>query len=140
MGSRSNAVDWRLVREAHADLQIVGTQRTNLLLLGAPGATGLVLQRVDLGLREPILTWRPGQPLVLPTYGHPATLILHEVDKLTSLDQHTVLRWLDHSSGRIRVVSTTSEPLWPRVQTGTFNEKLYYRLNTVCLTAAPSEN
>ena len=64
MGSRSNAVDWRLVREAHADLQIVGTQRTNLLLLGAPGATGLVLQRVDLGLREPILTWRPGQPLV----------------------------------------------------------------------------
>lgn len=140
MESRSNAADWRLVREARKDLQIVGTQRTNLLLLGAPGTTGLVLQMLDLGLREPILTWRPGQPLVLPTYGHPATLILHDVDKLTSLDQHTVLRWLDHSRSRIRVVSTTSEPLWSRVQTGTFSERLYYRLNTVCLSAAPSEN
>jgi Sigma-54 interaction domain len=137
MGSGSNAVvDWRLARETHRDLQIVGRQRTNLLLMGAPGATGLVLEMLGLDRREPVLTWRPGQPLVLPPQGRAATLILHDVGRLTSVDQQLILRWLDYTAGGIRVVSTTTEPLWPRVQTGTFNEVLYYRLNTVCLSAA----
>ena len=140
MGSQSNALDWRLARETHQDLQIVGLKRTNLLLLGGPGATGIILEMLELGRREPILAWRPGQPLELPTPGRLTTLIFHDVDKLTPADQLAVLSWLDHSAGRIRVVSTTREPLWPRVQMGGFSEVLYYRLNTVCLSAAASES
>ena len=129
----------RLAREVHRDLQIVVTRRTNLLLVGTAGvgtagAIRIVLERLlSLELREPILRWRPGQPLELPSPGRAATLVLHDVNELTYDDQHRVLRWLDQTAGRIRVVSTTTVSLWPRVKEGTFNDVLYYRLNTVCV-------
>jgi hypothetical protein len=142
MGSPSEAVECRLAREVHSDLQIVWRKRTNVLLLGSPGDTGIVLEMLGLGMerREPILTWRPGQPLELPSPGGVVTLIFHDVHKLTPSDQLVVLDWLDHTSGQIRIVSTTREPLWPRVQTGCFSEVLYYRLNTVCLSAMASDS
>jgi transcriptional regulator of acetoin/glycerol metabolism len=43
---------------------------------------------------------------------------------------------LDETAGRIRVVSTTAVPLFPRVKTGAFEDFLYYRLNTVCVNVA----
>jgi len=137
---QSSPVDWYLPREARRDLQIVWLQRTNLLLLGASGPTRMVLEMLKLDLREPVMTWRPGQPLDLPPPGRAATLILHDVDELTSPDQHALLRWLEQNAGQTRVVSTTAEPLWPRVRTGAFNEVLYYRLNTVCLSATAGES
>jgi hypothetical protein len=126
----------------HHDLQIVGRKRTNVLLLGSPGDTGIVLEMLGLGMerREPMLTWRPGQPLDLPSPDAAITLIFHDVDKLTPSDQLTVLDWLDRTAGRIRIVSTTQAPLWPRVQNGCFSEALYYRLNTVWLSAMVSDS
>jgi hypothetical protein len=134
--SRTNPVlqireDWRLAREAQKDLQIAGMPHTNLLLAGHAGAIRIVLEMLWLDLREPILKWRPGQRLELPLSGSAATLILHDVDALTSDDQRRVLRWLDETAGQIRVVSTTAAALWPRVKAGAFSDVLYYRLNTV---------
>ena len=139
MENRSNAVaaagansdlqireDWRLAREAHKELQVVGMPRTNLLLVGTAGAIRFILELLWLELREPILRWRPGQRLELPSPGREATLVLHDVSELTCDDQHHVLRWLDQTAG----------PLWPRVETGAFNDVLYYRLNTVCLPSS----
>ena len=123
----------RLARQAHRDLQVVGMQPTNLLLVGTAGAFRLVLEMLWLELREPIVRWRPGQPLELPVPGRAATLVLHDVGELTHDDQHRVLRWLERAAGHTRVVSTTTVPLWPRVKAGAFNETLYYRLNTVCV-------
>jgi len=125
--------EWRLAREAHKDLQVAGMPRTNLLLVGSPGAVRLVMEMLWLELREPILTWRPGQPLDLPTPGHASTLVLHDVNDLTADDQQRVLDWLDQTAGRIRVVSTTKTSLWPLLKSGAFNDALYYRLNTVCV-------
>ena len=123
--------DWRLAREAHKDLQVAGMPRTNMLLAGTSGAIRIVLEMLWLELREPILKWRPGQRLDLPSPGRAKTLILHDVDELTFDDQHRVLRWLDETAGQVRVVSTTTTSLWPRVKTGAFSDVLYYRLNTV---------
>jgi hypothetical protein len=125
--------DRRLARQVHKDLHVVGMSHTNLLLVGTAGAFRLVLEMLWLELREPIVTWRPGQPLELPLPGRAATLVLHDVGELTYDDQHRVLRWLERAAGQIRVVSTTTMPLWPRVKAGAFNETLYYRLNTVCV-------
>ena len=99
MGSRSEAVELRFAREVHHDLQIVGRKRTNVLLLGSPGDTGIVLEMLGLGMerREPILIWRPGQPLDLPSPNGVITLIFHDVDKLTPSDQLVVLDWLDRT-------------------------------------------
>ena len=128
--------DRRLAREAHHELQILGMNRTNLLLVGTAGAIRIVLGMLWLDLHEPILRWQPGQQLELPPAGRAATLVLHDVNELTDDDQHNVLRWLDETAGRIRVVSTSVVPLWPRVESGAFNDVLYYRLNTVCLGVA----
>jgi len=128
--------DWRLAHRAHEDLQIVGMPRTNLLLVGTAGTIRIILEMVWLELREPISTWRPGQPLELPSSGRAGTLVLHDVSELTDDDQHRVLQWLDETGGRIRVVSTTAVPLWASVKTGAFDDVLYYRLNTVCVDVA----
>ena len=80
-----------------------------------------------------MVQWRPGQALELPPPGRATTLVLHDVGQLTIAAQVAVLRWLDQSAGRIWVVSTSTEPLWPQVESGAFNDTLYYRLNIVCV-------
>ena len=132
--------DWRLAREAHKELQSVGMPGANLLLVGTGGVIPIVLEMMWLELREPILKWRPGQRLDLPSPGQVATLVLHDVSALTRDDQHEMCRWLDRTAGRVRVVSTTAVPLWPRVKTGAFNDVLYYRLNTVCVDVESRKN
>jgi hypothetical protein len=131
--SASSFGGWRFGRDAYEDLQIAGTLRTNLLLVASSDATRTVLAMLWPGLREPIKAWRPGQQLDLPLPGRVATLILHDVNDLAFDDQQRVLRWLDETGGRIRVVSTSMVPLWPYVETGAFNVALYYRLNTLCV-------
>jgi transcriptional regulator of acetoin/glycerol metabolism len=46
-------------------------------------------------------------------------------------DQLRLLDWLETRSRRIQIVSTTSSPLQPSVESGGFNDVLYFRLNTV---------
>jgi len=122
----------RIVRSVpRRDLQVGSMPRTNVLVIGNSDATRIVVDMLRLDLRGPIARWRAGQPLDLPSPAHVATLVLEDVSRLTTDEQFRVLRWLDDVRGRIRVVSTTHEPLWPRVQVGVFNEVLYYRLNTV---------
>ena len=113
------------------DLQVGSMPRTNVLVIGNAEATRIVVDMLRLDSRGPIARWQAGQPLDLPSPARAATLVLENVSRLTSDEQFCVLRWLDEVRGRIRVVSTTNEPLWPRVQVGVFNEVLYYRLNTV---------
>jgi hypothetical protein len=84
-------------------------------------------------MATPVATWRTGEPLVLPPVARARTLILQDVGALTRADQHRLLDWLDRAAGRTQVVSTTPASLWPRVQAGAFIDRLYYRLNTVCM-------
>jgi transcriptional regulator of acetoin/glycerol metabolism len=42
-----------------------------------------------------------------------------------------LLVWLETRPRRIQIVSTTSAPLQGRVESGAFNDTLYFRLNTV---------
>lgn len=143
-GGRSNRVprvseDSDFSPDTLEDLQIVRAHHANLLVVGDPAATGVILELLGLTPRDAVTTWRPRQPLELPPPGRPTTLILHDVDQLTSAAQGAVLRWLDQSPGQTWVVSTTTEPLWPHVENGAFNEVLYYRLNTVCLHATSED-
>ena len=125
--------------ETFDDLHMVRLKRTNLLVVGDRAATDMVLNELRLSPREAIVTWRPGQPLDLPPPGRATTLLLRDVDQLTVAAQGAVLRWLDQSAGRIWVVSTSAEPLWPQVESGVFSDVLYYRLNIVCVHV-PSEH
>ena len=122
----------RIVRSApRRDLQVGSMPHTNVLVVGNPDATRIVVDMLRLDLRGPVVNWRAGQPLDLPMPGRAATLVLEDVNELNLEEQFRMLRWLDEVRGKIRVVSTTSVPLWPQVQVGAFNEILYYRLNVV---------
>ena len=106
------------------DLQIGSMPRTNVLVAGNPEATRIVVDMLRLDLRGPVVRWRAGQPLELPTPGQAATLVLDNLTRLTADQQLHVLGWLEQVMGRVRVVSTSGIPVWPLVQTGHFNEDL----------------
>lgn len=132
--------DANLSPETLDDLYMVRLKRTNLLVVGDRAARDMVLDELRLTPRDAIVSWRPGQPLDLPPPGRTTTLILHDVDQLTVAAQGAVLRWLDQSAGRIWVVSTAAEPLWPQVESGVFSDVLYYRLNIVCVRVPSDEH
>jgi Sigma-54 interaction domain len=113
------------------DCRLARAARVNLLVIHGNGVVRDLLEWLTLDLQKPIATWCTGERLVLPPVASTRTIILQDVGALTDADQHRLLDWLDRARGRTQVVSTTPAPLLPRVQAGTFIEKLYYRLNTV---------
>jgi hypothetical protein len=124
-----------LLRE---DCRLARAARVNLLVIHGEGGLQDLLEWLMLDLQSPIATLvatalRTGEPLVLPPVARARTLILQDVGALTRADQHRLLDWLDRAAGRTQVVSTTPASLWPRVQAGAFIDRLYYRLNTVCM-------
>lgn len=123
--------DWRRARAAHTELLLMGMPRVNLLLIGSDAVVQNILQTLDL--QAPVVSWRAGQQLVLPSAASTKTLVLQNVGALSSGDQLRLLEWLEEAVGRTQVISTTSTPLLPHVQTGDFVDALYYRLNTVCV-------
>ncbi len=124
---------WRLARAAHVDLLLMGMPRVNLLLIAPDGVVRFVLESLLLDLQEPIVRWRPGERLALPSTEDTGTLVLHDASALSADDQLRLLDWLERAEGRTQVVSTSSTPLLPRVHAGSFIDTLYYRLNTVCV-------
>lgn len=115
--------DWRLAR----------TARVNLLLIHRNRPIDNVIQMISGDLPQPVATWRPGERLVLPTFGRTGTMVIHDVGSLSKEDQQRLLKWLERAAGQTQIVSTTQTPLLPRVQAGRFDDTLYYRLNTVCV-------
>ena len=125
--------DWRPARAAHEDLRRMGMPRVNVLLVGVGGRTRNVVGMILRDRDEPIASWSPGERLLLPSVARGGTVVLHEVGSLSVDDQLQLLNWLEHAVARTQVISTTSRPLLPLVQAGSFIETLLYRLNTICL-------
>ena len=132
-GESHSREDWRRARAAHVGLMLVGMRRVNLLLVGIDGMIWSVLQTLLPSLTEPVTTWCPGERLVLPPSGRTGTLVLHDVGVMQHDEQFRLLKWLEEGGGRTQVISMTSVPLLPRVESGAFHDTLYYRLNTVCV-------
>ncbi len=125
--------DWHVAREAQVSLLLMGNPRVNLLLIGIDAGVWNVLETLLLNIDPPVTTWCPGDTLALPPPGLTGTLILHDVGTMTPEEQRHLLDWLDRAAGRTQVVCTTPTPLMPRVKSGAFMDKLYYRLNTICV-------
>jgi hypothetical protein len=115
------------------DCRLARAAGVNLLLVIPPGTNATLTDLLVSELVQPIITWRPGEPLVLPNGTQTGTLILREVGALSLPDQRRLLEWLERAAGQTQVVSTTAAPLTPLVQAGAFLARLYYRLNTVCV-------
>ena len=83
-------------------------------------------------LVTPIVVRRRGEPLrLLPTSRPVGTIVIHDVDTLTSEGAGRVAALDGRGNGRTRVVSTATQSLLPVLETGAFNDELYYRLNVL---------
>lgn len=114
------------------DARVLASSHPNVVLVGVSQRTEAVLRALTPYLQPPVLafTWPTSFPK--PAQG---TLILRELESLDRQVQHQLLRWLDGAGAGTRVISLTSESLFPLVEEGAFLEALYYRLNVVRLEA-----
>lgn len=131
--------DWSFARSIHDELLAVGMPRVNMLFVGRERVTRSILDRLLLELADPITSWHPGEMIPPIRQNHGGTLILHDVSGLNADQQRDLLEWLDLDAGRTQVISTTPVALVARVHIGTFIERLYYRLNTICVDTGAAD-
>jgi DNA-binding NtrC family response regulator len=72
--------------------------------------------------------------------GDGSILLLQEVHVLNRTEQaqfeRRLAEWrLSRRSSRVRVMASSSAPLFDRVKEGSFDERLYYRLNVIHVVA-----
>jgi Sigma-54 interaction domain/Protein of unknown function (DUF2934) len=113
--------------------QVLQSARPNVLIAGSHVAVGAVLDALQPSFRQPVITWRADEPLVVRPLPSSGTLILQGVGALPREDQHRLLTWLRDTRGTVQLVSTTRLPLFQFVKRGEFLETLYYHLNVVYL-------
>ena len=111
-------------------LDLLRLGHPNLLLVGADSLTGSVVNLLGPCLATPLHTCEPPGGFALPTE-QVGTLLIRNVDRLGDAQQDQLYEWLDRNGGYVQVVAVSSTRLFDQVESGVFNERLYYRLNTV---------
>jgi transcriptional regulator of acetoin/glycerol metabolism len=122
-----------------SDMELLRTltscdRRPNLLVDCVAGGAASVLAELRKMSLGPIHTCELPGPLQLPSGGR-GTLLLHDVAALAIAQQVTLFDWLQHQRGVMQVVSVTQKRLIGMVCDGRFLEGLFYRLNTISITA-----
>jgi hypothetical protein len=110
----------------------------NLLIMGADDVVARFVTSVWPYFLAPRVVRRRGEPLrLLPTSRPAGTLLVYDIHTLTRPEQDALQHWTNAGSNRARVVSTTPQSLLPVMETGAFNDDLYYRLNVLTLDLRP---
>jgi len=139
---------------ASLDLEVLGASASDVCILftGAGSAKEIAhrihtlgrgrpgrFRAVDCGWPEALLEQ---QLFYVLRPGSGGTIFLEEVGRLRAELQDRLLEALGPTSGtqgrsRPRVMASSSEPLLQRVLEGTFNERLFYRLNAIQVILPP---
>jgi hypothetical protein len=114
------------------EIDVARRERTNVFLIGPAARCDDVIATLGPDLIAPIVVSRARDGLVLPPPAMVGTLILRDVDALVRADQRRLLDWLGHALA-VKVISTATASLLPRIERGAFLDSLYYRLNTICI-------
>jgi Sigma-54 interaction domain len=115
-----------------ADLFRARVTKANVLLVGPDHLVENVVNLLVSDPKSVAIIHRDNGELILPTPSpRVRTAIVRDVEGLTQEEQRRLLDWLGSTPNRPQLVSTTSAPLLPLVETGAFNDTLYYRLNTM---------
>ena len=101
----------------------------NLLVMGTDDAVAMFVASLWPYFLAPRVARRRGEQLqLLSASGPSSTILVHDLHTLTRREQDALNRWMNVGNGT-RVVSTTTQSLLPAMETGAFNDELYYRLN-----------
>jgi Sigma-54 interaction domain len=122
-----------LIAQVRVDANSLAQSRANALIIGDQLAVIRVLGIIWPSLKKSI-QWVEATRLSLPLEPG-GTLILEQGDRLSECDQRDLLEWLNDHGQSVRVLTTSSRPLFPLVEAGSFLDSLYYRLNHVVIAA-----
>jgi len=106
--------------------------RPNVLVVGSSPDVDRTFEVMYPFLRTPIVAWVPRETRDLPSTSF-RTLVIRDVEALDSRQQEHVVALICRLTADVQVVSTSSTPLFPRVERGEFLNRLYYQLNVVYL-------
>lgn len=115
------ADDWSVLQTAHP----------NVLLIGSDSAVAGFLQLLLPRFRPPVVHNTSGA-VDLPT-GPVGTMILRDITRLGNEDQQRLFEWLAEPQRRTQVISTSSCPLFPLVESKMLAEPLFYNLNVITI-------
>jgi hypothetical protein len=116
--------------QEHDVLQLLRAGHPNVLIVGSDWFAEAMIDRLRSSFSAPVYVCNLPGHLALPS-DQGGTLLIRHVAELASDQQHQLFRWLDEHGGQVQVVSVSSTPLFSCVERGTFDKRLYYRLNTV---------
>ena len=120
------------------DWHILQTARPNVLLVGSESAVAGFLELLLPLLKAPLVHSHDGH-FVVPPAGA-GTLILRDVSRLDRGSQQQLSDWLSEAHRRTQVISTSSSPLYPFVESGELAAPLYYTLNVVMIAVRDPAN
>jgi hypothetical protein len=120
--------------QVRVDVYSLAQNPANALIIGNRLAVLRVLCVVWPSLKKSV-RWVESARLSLPLESS-GTLIVEEGDRLGERDQTVLLDWLNGRGRSVRVLTTSSRPLFPLVEAGSFLESLYYRLNHLLIAAS----
>ncbi len=113
------------------DLDLILSGGSNALLCGPSPLVKDALNALQPHLKAPVQNWAGSEPS-LPSMSA-GTLILEEVAACSASQQEALLEWLGTTGGQVQVIATTDPRLFDMVESGSFSDRLYYRLNIVRL-------
>jgi hypothetical protein len=116
-----------------SDQDLALLTRVNLLVVGAENEVAALIASLWPSLVTPVAVRYRGEPLRLSTVPPVGTFVIYDLETLTCEEQDALYLWLHTGHGRGRVVSSASASLFPLVESGVFNDRLYYRLNVVTI-------
>ena len=121
---------WQL--SVDIDLELARNTEVNVLIAGPEaGAEELLRRLLPRAANDVVVTCHDGQLRLPSPIVAVGTVVLREVDALSSAEQFQLLQWLEAPADRGPIVSTATVPLLPLVEAGMFSEALFYRLNTI---------
>lgn len=115
-----------------AELQVIMTDHPNLLMCGPEVSVQSALAFLRPSFRQPVAKWAHDAQQNPPPQQN-GTLIIEDATTLDDEQQKSLLQWLDQRAGRVQVIATTLENLFPLARHGLFLNRLFYRLNTLHL-------
>jgi hypothetical protein len=113
----------------NADLHWALNLSANILILGARDAD---VAAVLTNVTEPVTVMADG-----PVNDLAGTCIIPNAVRLTRDQQHALRSRLEREPA-LRLVTLSPVPLYPLVESGQFDETLYYRLNTITIALTPA--
>jgi hypothetical protein len=120
------------------DERLARLTKSNLLIMGADDVVERFVTSLWPYFLAPRIVRRREERLrLLPTSGPASTILVYDVHTLTRREQDAFFLWMNSGNNRTRVVSTTTQSLLPELETGAFNDNLYYRLNVLTLDLRP---